>query len=230
MAVYGGPDIVTDGLVLHLDAANNKSYPGSGTNWFDLSGNENDGTLVNSVGYNDDNKGSLVFNGTNNVLISNYSSINPSSSITVSAFFNISSYNNNYAPIIFKQNNYTGFYEQYSLFLTNSSLGFSLTGIDRAQKIASISFDYRNTTLCAIGTCDTNTDELKLYINGDLITTSFFTSTFDISTNPLRIGTAVSSYPGWAIGNIYNVLIYNRALSANEVRQNYLSIKGRFGL
>ena len=45
MAFSRGPSIVTDGLVLALDAANHKSYPGSGTTWYDLSGNGNNGTL-----------------------------------------------------------------------------------------------------------------------------------------------------------------------------------------
>ena len=56
-------DVVEDGLVLYLDAGNNFSYPGSGTTWRDLSGNVNGGTLVNGVGYNSDNGGSLVFDG-----------------------------------------------------------------------------------------------------------------------------------------------------------------------
>ena len=49
MAVHGGPDIITDGLVLSLDAADKNSYPGSGTTWSDLSGNGNDGTLEEST-------------------------------------------------------------------------------------------------------------------------------------------------------------------------------------
>ena len=65
MACFSGTNIVNDGLVLHLDAANKNSYPGSGTTWKDLSGNENNGTLVNGVGYNSDNKGAMVFS-TNN--------------------------------------------------------------------------------------------------------------------------------------------------------------------
>ena len=60
-----GPTIVTNGLVLHLDAGNPASYPGSGTTWTDLSGNGNDGTLVNGVGYDSANGGSLVFDGVN---------------------------------------------------------------------------------------------------------------------------------------------------------------------
>jgi len=63
VALSHSPKIVTDGLVLCLDAGNPKSYPGSGTTWTDLSGNSNNGTLVNGVGYNGSNLGSLSFDG-----------------------------------------------------------------------------------------------------------------------------------------------------------------------
>jgi len=59
------PRIITDGLVLCLDAGNPKSYPGSGTTWTDLSGNGNNGTLTNGPTYNSGNLGSLVFDGVN---------------------------------------------------------------------------------------------------------------------------------------------------------------------
>jgi hypothetical protein len=52
MALSHSPKIITDGLVLCLDAGNPKSYPGSGTTWTDLSGNGNNGSLENGVGYN----------------------------------------------------------------------------------------------------------------------------------------------------------------------------------
>ena len=64
MAFSRGPSIVTNGLVLALDAANHKSYPGSGTTWFDLSGNSHDGTLTGGPTFNSDNGGSIVFDGT----------------------------------------------------------------------------------------------------------------------------------------------------------------------
>jgi hypothetical protein len=60
-----GPKIVTDGLVLCLDAANRKSYPGTGTAWNDLSGNGNNGTLVNGPTFSSANGGNLSFDGTN---------------------------------------------------------------------------------------------------------------------------------------------------------------------
>ena len=68
MSTGYGPRIVTDGLVLYLDAGNNKSYPGSGNTWYDISENGNNGTLVNGVGYNSSNKGSLVFDGVNDYI------------------------------------------------------------------------------------------------------------------------------------------------------------------
>jgi hypothetical protein len=65
MGAFAGPDGVESSLVLALDAANPKSYPGSGTTWTDLSGNGNNGTLVNGVGYVGTNGGALSFDGSN---------------------------------------------------------------------------------------------------------------------------------------------------------------------
>lgn len=63
--MYTGPNIVRNGLVLCLDAASLRSYPGSGTTWNDLSGNNNNGTLTNGPTFNSENGGSIVFDGTN---------------------------------------------------------------------------------------------------------------------------------------------------------------------
>ena len=66
--MYNGPHIATDGLVLYLDAANIKSYPGSGTTWSDLSGNNNSGTLTNGPTFSTGSLGSIVFDGTDDYL------------------------------------------------------------------------------------------------------------------------------------------------------------------
>ena len=63
MAVNYQSSIVTSGLVLCLDAVDRKSYPGTGTAWIDRSGNRNNATLVNSLSYNTNNSGTLVFDG-----------------------------------------------------------------------------------------------------------------------------------------------------------------------
>jgi len=65
MAFNYSPKVTTDGLVLYLDAANTRSYPGSGTTWSDLSRSSNNGTLINGPTFNSANLGSIVFDGTN---------------------------------------------------------------------------------------------------------------------------------------------------------------------
>ena len=69
-----GPSIITQGLVLALDAADRNSYPGSGTTWTDLSGNGNTGTLTNGPTYNSANGGSIVFDGSNDYVNFSYNS------------------------------------------------------------------------------------------------------------------------------------------------------------
>ena len=78
MGIAYNTSIVRDGLVLHLDAANRKSYPGTGTVWTDLSGKGNHGTLMNGVGYSEYNKGSLVFDKIDDYIIGNINTfVNP---------------------------------------------------------------------------------------------------------------------------------------------------------
>jgi hypothetical protein len=91
MSVAGGPDLIQDGLVLCLDAANTKSYPGSGTSWVDLSGNGNNGTLTNGPTFSSTNGGNIFFDGTNDyVRVSSTSIIPGSSSFTFNIWLNYS--------------------------------------------------------------------------------------------------------------------------------------------
>ena len=239
MSFNNGPTVVTNGLVLALDAGDRNSYVSGSTTWFDLTG-VNNGTLTNGPTFSTGSGGSIVFDGTNDFVLINSgsTSINPTTAITVASFFNISSYGASYAPICFKQNNSPGFYEQYSLYLVNTEIGFIVSGpggIASSQKIAKSIGDYRNQVVYAVGTCDTITDELKFYVNGILIQTVSFSLNFDIADTPINIGgTGVLKFGsgafGWANGRIFSTQIYNRALSAQEVLQNYNATKGRFGL
>ena len=85
MSLGHGASIVRNGLVLYLDAANPKSYPGSGTTWKDLSGNGNNGTLVNGPTFNSANGGSIVFDGTNDYVITT-NLLNPTTNPNESVF------------------------------------------------------------------------------------------------------------------------------------------------
>jgi len=72
MSGISGPKIITSGCVLSLDAADKLSYKGSGTSWYDLSGNNTTATLTNGPTFNAANMGSIVFDGTDDkVTISN---------------------------------------------------------------------------------------------------------------------------------------------------------------
>ena len=77
MTIGYGPRVVTDGLVLALDAADRNSYSGSGTSWTDLTGRGNNGTLANGPTYSSDNRGSLVFDGTDDEITTTNLITNP---------------------------------------------------------------------------------------------------------------------------------------------------------
>ena len=87
MSTKYSPQIVTSGLVLALDAANKVSYPGTGTTWYDLSGNGNTGTITNGPTFSNVNLGTIVFDGTNDyVSIPSTSNFNNGNNITVEAW------------------------------------------------------------------------------------------------------------------------------------------------
>jgi len=100
------PKIVTDGLVLALDAGNTKSYPGSGTTWFDRSGNARNGTLTNGPTFSSANGGSIVFDGVDDYVSCGNPSIFQINQGTISAWVKTSSPGSDYRGIITKQSNY----------------------------------------------------------------------------------------------------------------------------
>jgi hypothetical protein len=93
MATKYSPKVVNDGLVLYLDAANTKSYPGSGATWYDLSGNDNNGELIANPEYNTANNGNIILNGsTQYVTCGNSSSLNLTSSGSLSIWCKINNW------------------------------------------------------------------------------------------------------------------------------------------
>ena len=88
MGLAHSPRIVRDGLVLYLDAANIKSYPGSGTTWTDISGKDYDGTLINGPTFSSDNLGCVVFDGSNDTVHGVHNSeLNLRNDVTVECWF-----------------------------------------------------------------------------------------------------------------------------------------------
>ena len=229
MGTSYNPHIVSDGLVLCLDAANPRSYPGSGSTWYDLSGNGNNGTLVNGVGYSGDNLGSLSFDGVNDYVSG---SIPPlTGNYTIEIIFKLITFNPSDNDLIaLTSSNAHGVLGEISSsdgkirFLHRFPYGVS--GGDTFYSSGSISL---NQIYSISWVRDSNQ---KIYING--IFDSQITSTnsgFDSNLTQLTIGQLVQNNSARIInGNVYSTKIYNRALTPQEIQQNYNTTKGRFGL
>ena len=233
MAVNYSPKIITDGLVLYLDAANTRSYPGSRV-WFDLSRGGNNGTLTNGPTFNGANGGSIVFDGINDyVEIQNQIQFDQTDPFTLSSWVKSPKVGDN--QIINNENSsYTG----YRLNINGpANIEIGLRGLffdDIA--IETLNSIRTNTWYHIVGTYDgtSNASGMKIYINGveestNILSNSLISSTLSNQTTILGIR-RISPPPDPFNGNIANVQIYNRALSATEILQNYNAIKGRFGL
>tara|TARA_R110000772_G_scaffold247722_1_gene361657 strand:- start:280 stop:972 length:693 start_codon:yes stop_codon:yes gene_type:complete len=229
MALSHSPKIVTDGLVLCLDAGDRKSYSGSGTTWTDRSGNGNDGTLTNGPTFDSDNGGSIVFDGINDyVKIDNIIIANPTS-LTVGGWF--------------KRNGDGANYETALHHSSNTSIGSSSYwfGIDLDNKIVGtigantgVGWSAGQTTIVAnvgvwhhtISTWDGST--VKTYVDGNLEKTYNLTS-YNNLTTPTRLGASGDGNGYVMNASISNVFISkNKSFSLDDVLQNYNSAKGRF--
>lgn len=226
------PSIATDGLVLCLDAANRQSYPGSGTVWTDLI-TSNSGTLTNGPTFSSANGGSIVFDGSNDLVsFQNVSSINNSlnivNNITIDCWIQIPYFTSVGGILTYG----TGSGEQYALFNAypvNNSITFA-TNWPNTWYFASSQQILVNTPYHIMVTF--NSGFWIIYINGVLSTSG----TFPISTLPsvsnayLTLGV---NHPGgqeYFAGNIFSAKIYNRALTPAEIQQNYNATKGRYNL
>jgi hypothetical protein len=232
MGVYAGPDVVENGLVLALDAANSKSYPGSGTTWTDLSGRGNTGTLVNGVGYNSSNLGSLSFDGVNDyVRIPYNSNLNPTN-ITVSAWIKRNQVVNfsHFIGLPINNSTWNPPYMSYGVEYigTTDTISFPLGFTDNTFAYTNASAYGNNRWFYFAATYDQS--NVKVYIDGALITTRAETKTLYNSTADFYLGAINTSSQYPLNGNIAQVSIYNRALTAQEIQQNFNATKLRFGL
>ena len=230
--IYADPAaLITNGLVLNLDAGNTNSYPGSGTSWYNLNGN-NTGSLINGPTYNNANGGSIVFDGSNDyVSIPNSSSLNPAN-ITVSAWINRAGavYYSHFIGLPVSDSAWSPPYMSYGIEYigTTDVMSFSLGFSDSSFAYTNATAFGNNQWFQFIGTYDgTN---VKVYLNGAIQTTRAETKTMAASSANFYIGSNNTSTGYPLNGKIGSVQVYNRALSASEVLQNYDVTKTRFGL
>jgi hypothetical protein len=231
MSVEGGPDIVTNGLVLYLDAANNRSIVSGSTTWFDLSRNGNTGSLINGPTFSSINGGYLTFDGSNDYCsIANPSTITGSQvsfcvwntvlSNTVSTF-TVYLEGSGGARIFAVSIPWGGNNTVY--FDAGNGTGAFAGAFDRINKgYEGSGWQYW------VFTKNATAGTMRIYLNGNL-----WHSGTGLNA---PVGTATTGYiatlpsSGYTNSRISMMKFYNKELSAAEIRQNYHATKGRYGL
>ena len=232
VGVKYSPKIVTDGLVLALDAANTKSYPGSGTTWSDLSGNGNNGTLTNGPTFDSGNLGSISLDGVNDYVVKD----------------------NRVMPATLYPFSYSGWFKTSRTGVVQSLITVLDRGVSNRfwtlllQTNNTLIVERRNTTSYFTSLNNNalplntwfhahinfnNTTSVQGFVNGQQTVNSTIETavTGPTTANDILLGLLRTSSPVYYLeGNITNVLLYNKILTASEVLQNYNATKGRFGL
>jgi hypothetical protein len=228
--------IVTSGLLFNVDAGNTASYPGIGNTWTDLSASGNNATLVNGPTYSSADGGSFTFNGSNQyATLGTPSSLNITGSITINSWVKFSSLpsSGNWSTIYGK--GYDDTNEQTFLRYTGDSFGiefgtYALSGnITYSTTYVVGSSVLVNNWCNIIGIFDGF--KFSIYLNNVLVSQTAYAGMLLSSSAPVSIGAASIGSGGYQRllnGNISSVQVYNRALSAAEISQNYGALVGRY--
>jgi len=232
MGLSHSPKIVTNGLVLAIDAANSRSYPGSGTTWTDLSGNGNTGTLVNGPTYA---SGSVVFDGTNDYVLANGTSLNSKFSTTSVSHFSWV-YPTGAGVIVSEIGQTTpnaGWHDSNIEINASGAFSFSTWHGGLTNKVVSSNLSF-NTWYYVGFTYDGTT--LTAYINGASIGTTTFARSAPYNGRQqtyyalFALDSTSMGTGGYGAGRCAAFFVYNRALSAAEVAQNFNAYRGRYGI
>ena len=213
MGIEYNPVVVTDGLIMYVDAANPRSYPGTGNTWYDLSGYRNNMTLVNGVGFSSVNGGVLQTDGTNDYIILNPFDIR----FTNHTIMGASRYSGATRGRIFSTmggNWLLGHWNNYiRSYWANGDVRLAVDAGDTNWYISTAVENY-------------SSDLWTLYSNGSQVITN---SNGSAGPDGFSFGAwSGSSEPSTA--EISFFMVYDRLLSAQEILQNYNSLKKRFGL
>ena len=221
--------------ILNLDAGNTSSYPGTGTTWTDLSGNGNSGTLNGGVSYSSSvNGGVMSFDGVNDrVIIPNDISLG-TQELTVSAWINQSAYS--------VSGSSKPYVSDWNTWSPGSQKGFILRGYDvetvpsfwladgtNYSRVVASQTVALNTWYNVVGVFKANSI-FKIYVNGIEKGSSSAPSQYvEEITTPIYVGYGGIN-AGYFSGQISNVRIYNAALGASDILQNFNTLRGRYGI
>jgi hypothetical protein len=222
MSVFAGTEIPTTGLVVALDAGNTKSYPGSGTTWFDISGNSNHcafnatPTFANKI---------FTFNGTSHYgTITNNASLNFASEQTITMILK-------HTYTSGRRNPWDQAYGGYGTWTHEDGNAFNYYYGDAGVNDTPYNgFTSTSTprSVWNIYTTVRNTSNVTWYINGAY--SAFQSHAFgELTTCTERILIG-AGYAGYWEGDMSCVYAYTKALTANEVKQSYNALRARFGI
>lgn len=226
MAYFTGPNIVTDGLVFAVDAGSERSYPGSGSTWFDLSGNGLDMTMVGTVTWN--SAGYFTGWATANYFActESYGGILPIGNQartiiavveagTITGYQHITHYGDNTTNQAYGLALYSGVLSDHRWGISNNGT----VGVSASNNIVMLSTRHETNTGARFG-INTSYEDISTIIGANTASNVQF-----------RIGSRINNGETWmSNGKIFRVLIYNRVLTDAEIEQNYNALQSRFGL
>ena len=229
--------IVQTGLVLNLDASRSSSYTGTGTTWTDISGNGNNGTLVNGPIFGTASGGVITFDGVNDYVsiagLANY--LNNKNKFSYETWFKVN--NTTSFGTLFSFGNNDNYSNDIIFFISGNQICLQVNnGADGGAVAGFTSTGWNNMCVIYDGTQTGNTNRLKLYLNGVQQTLSFGSYNVPASTsNTSMVNAGLGAYStgGWnnfISGSIVTSRLYTASLIDSEVLQNFNSTKTRFGL
>lgn len=223
-----GPSIVRNGLTLHLDAANKKSYPGTGTTWTDLSSTKVNGTLINGPTYDSANLGSILFDNVNDLVTVSHSSSHLSNSGTMIFWAKpLSDGTANVCRFANKANDTVGL-NGYNFAINSDRLLMRINAGLLTGSANMLNYYGKWSQYTFTWTSSNNTG--VIYINGIVDISGSLNATVSMTTtNPLYIGN-LSDFTRTFDGNISMVQYYNRQLTSQEIQKNFNAHRGRYGI
>ncbi len=226
MGFYRGPNIVTDGLLFAYDAGSERCYSGSGTATTNIMSQASPGTLQNGVGFNTANGGFWEFDGVDDkIQVTTFPTQVFNGSCTMEAWV----YWNDDTRSIILGNYNAGANDVNFEKLTGKTLRFYWNRGERDVTASNVVV--LNTWQCVVFVRDTSANAFKFYVNGALVATVSNDGSNIASTgSTFRIGADSRNGSTVTNGDISAVRMYNTALTAAQVLQNYNAQKSRFGL
>lgn len=233
MGFYRGPNLVTNGLVLALDAGNIKSYPGSGTTWLDKSGYGNNGTLTNGPTFDSGNGGSIVFDGSNDRVIGT-NILSGSAYSTLGGWVKKTATSSHMSFGVLDNEGVSSTDKRIEIVWYINGLLYAECGDNHNVWVNTtppkIDTNWHHICFTYDGTKPTNYTKIQIYFDGNPLSPNGQSGTIPSTiptTGPVVIGRRNT---GHSNGNISQVQIYNTALTAQEILQNYNATKSRFNL